>query len=74
MTTRYAPGVRGWWRFLRLRDCVLDGDGVQWRTILRRVRPSARLRQAEQERAYWKDAALANSAGEGQDLAHGDHP
>ena len=74
MAVLYVPGVRGWWQFLRLRDCVLDGDGVQWRTILRRLRPSARLRQAEQERAYWVGEVLVNAAGGCQDFRHGDHP
>jgi hypothetical protein len=49
----YEPGIHGWWRFLRLLDLMRDGDGVQWAGIVRRTRPSARLRQCEQERAYW---------------------
>lgn len=55
--TVYRPGIRGWWAHLRLMDCLLDGDGIQWRMIWRRGRISARLRQAEQERGYWKRAA-----------------
>jgi hypothetical protein len=49
----YRPGLRGWWQYLRLRAALIDGDGPQWRAILRRGRPSARLRQSEQEREYW---------------------
>lgn len=50
----YRPGVRGWWRFLRLADLLRDGDGVQWRTIMRRARPSSRLRQSETELRWWR--------------------
>src|SRR6478752_691302 len=49
----YRPGIRGYFAFLRLPDLLRDGDGIQWAQLLRRVRPSARLRQAEQERAWW---------------------
>lgn len=58
MADLYRPGVRGWWAFLRLADLLADGDGPRWRTIARRARPSARLRQSEQERAYWRALAL----------------
>ena len=50
----YRPGVRGWWEFLRLGELLRDSDGIAWRVMLRRARPSARLRQSEQERAHWR--------------------
>lgn len=53
----YFPGIRGWWRHLRLWDALRDGDGIQWRQLWRRGRISARLRQSEQERAYWQRQA-----------------
>ena len=52
----YRPGVRGWWAYWRPLDAILDGDGVQWRMLWRRGRLSARLRQSEQERRYWRNA------------------
>jgi hypothetical protein len=55
----YRPGVRGWWAHLRLWDALRDGDGIRWRQIWRRGRISARLRQSEQERAYWERQACA---------------
>lgn len=44
-TPGYRPGLRGWWEYARL-----DGAPGFWR----RARPSARLRQADRERADWK--------------------
>jgi hypothetical protein len=50
----YRPGIRGWWAFAYRysprgaikREFVTD--------FLRRARPSARLRQAETERAFYQ--------------------
>lgn len=65
----YRPGIRGWWQFLRLPELIgeVRADGFQRgsRTIPivlgmlgRRLRPSARLRQSEQERDHWKRRAM----------------
>jgi hypothetical protein len=51
----YEPGIRGWWRFLRLPELLRDGDGIRWRQLAVRIRPSARLRQCDRERRYWKE-------------------
>ena len=54
----YRPGIRGWWAYWRPLDAIRDGDGVQWRALWRRGRLSGRLRQSEQERAYWRAQVL----------------
>lgn len=57
MPTIYQPGMRGYWRHLRLGDILRDGDGIRWRELARRIRPGARLRQADSERQYWQEVA-----------------
>lgn len=57
----YRPGIHGWWSFWRLGDALRDGDGIQWKQIYRRGRPSARLRQSEQERKYYRNEARSRA-------------
>lgn len=62
--TGYRPGIRGWWQFLRLQEVRAElstrydlDRAAAVRTLLRRLRPSARLRQSEIEREHWKRRA-----------------
>lgn len=64
----YRPGVRGWWAYWRPLEAIRDGDGVQWGVLWRRGRLSARLRQSEQERKWWRRTAHEI---EGRAAAHG---
>lgn len=57
----YRPGIRGWWAFIRWEEILLEthnGNPAEAIRLLRRLRPSARLRQSNQEREYWRDQAL----------------
>lgn len=64
MRNRYRPGLRGYIEFVRLGDLLAElhagraaDRAAAVRALVRRLRPSARLRQAEQERLYWQGQA-----------------
>lgn len=75
----YGTGVRAWWHHvgarrligpdLTLRTLLLGGrPGSRrkaWRAVLHRARPSARLRQCDVERDYWKRVAHKEPRGDG---------
>jgi hypothetical protein len=73
----YRPGLRGWWRHLagaRIIGPQLTVRGLlqrdperrrgQWRALIRRARPSSRLRQCDIERDYWKRIVHGEPRGE----------
>lgn len=60
----YRPGLRGYLAFVRLPEIVSEmrtgyapDRTAALRALVRRLRPSARLRQAQTERAYWASVA-----------------
>lgn len=73
----YRTGVRGWWRHLSARRIIgphltprslIQPDRERrrgaWRALVKRARPSARLRQADIERDYWKRIVHGQPRGE----------
>jgi len=76
----YAPGLWGWWSYLRVRDLLAEcrtgyaPDRTAARqALLRRLRPSARLQQSNVERAWWLDRVrnLEEELGMAQEEAAG---
>lgn len=66
--TSYRPGVRGYLAFVRFPEILAelrtgyDLDRIAAaRSLLRRLRPSARLRQSEIEREHWRREALGEA-------------
>lgn len=63
----YEPGLRGYLSFIRFAELAAEcrtgypsDRRAAIRQLVRRLRPSARLRQAEIERAYW--SAVVNGS------------
>lgn len=56
-TPIYQTGLKGWWKYA-CRYSPLGSIKTEFvRDFFSRARPSARLRQCEIERAYWKKQA-----------------
>jgi len=73
----YRPGLAGWWHHVAARRIIgpqltlrslwqpdRERRRGSWRALLRRARPSSRLRQCDIERDYWKRIVQGEPRGE----------